>query len=111
MTEVTLAKGRMILGLFIVVAFVFLAPNARVGYAEPSAAPRAASYDISWYTIDGGGTMDSTGGVVYALSDTIGQADAGTLNNGSYKLNGGFWGFLDSMTKLFLPLIDRKSVV
>jgi len=50
----------------------------------------ASDYDLSWYTIDGGGVMFSTGGE-YELSGTIGQPDAGVLANGEYTLQGGFW--------------------
>lgn len=74
--------------------------------APASAAPRATGYTIDWYTIDGGGAQDLTGGS-YTLSGTIGQNDAGAQSGGNYKLNGGFWGFLDSLRSLFLPLIIR----
>ncbi|MBK8914617.1 MAG: hypothetical protein IPM64_08485 [Phycisphaerales bacterium] len=49
----------------------------------------AGSFDIPWYTIDGGGGT-SFGGV-YELSGTIGQPDAGVMSGGSYTLTGGFW--------------------
>ena len=53
-----------------------------------------AQYSISWYTIDGGGQMYSTGGG-YELGGTIGQPDAGPaagpLTNPPYSLVGGFW--------------------
>jgi hypothetical protein len=49
-----------------------------------------AQYSIDWFTIDGGGGT-STGGV-YAVSGTIGQADAsGPMSNGQYSVTGGFW--------------------
>ena len=51
--------------------------------------PASAQYSIDWATIDGGGGT-STGGV-YAVSGTIGQSDAGTMNGGNYSLQGGFW--------------------
>ena len=50
---------------------------------------RAQSYAISSFTIGGGGGTSS--GDNYALSGTIGQPDAGALEGGSYKLVGGFW--------------------
>jgi hypothetical protein len=53
-------KHKIVLGLFILAVFVFLALNARVGYAEPNAAPRADGYEIAWYTIDGGGAQNLT---------------------------------------------------
>ena len=50
----------------------------------------AAQYSLDWHTIDGGGGT-STGGV-YAVSGTIGQADAGgPMTNGPYSVTGGFW--------------------
>jgi hypothetical protein len=54
------------------------------------AATVAGDYDVPWYTIDGGGEMFSTGGQ-YALSGSIGQADAGAMTGGSFSLTGGFW--------------------
>ncbi len=71
-----------------------------------SFATPAATYTIDWYTIDGGGTMSLSGGT-YTLNGTIGQFDAGTQSGGNYQLNGGFWGVVDSIRKLFLPLIMR----
>jgi hypothetical protein len=49
------------------------------------------SYDLSWWTVDGGGGTFSTGGA-YTLGGTIGQPDAGLLVGGDYTLGGGFWG-------------------
>lgn len=49
----------------------------------------AQDYEISWYTIDGGGGM-STGGQ-YRLSGTIGQPDAAYSAGGDYEVLGGFW--------------------
>ena len=99
-------RNKIILGLLALGVFVLLALNVRVGYAEPSAAPSVVGYEISWYTIDGGGTQDLVGGS-YSLNGTIGQSDAGTQSGGTYQLTGGFWGFLDSLSKLFLPLIMK----
>ncbi len=53
----------------------------------------AQDYQIDWYTVDGGGTMNSTGGT-FDLSGTIGQPDAGVpsvLIGGEFELTGGFW--------------------
>ncbi|UCC31662.1 MAG: hypothetical protein JSU86_05160, partial [Phycisphaerales bacterium] len=50
----------------------------------------ADDFEISRSTIDGGGTMRSTGGD-FELSGTIGQPDAGTLSGGDFELSGGFW--------------------
>jgi len=46
-------------------------------------------YDLSWYTIDGGGGRSSGG--PYELVGTIGQPDAAYSAGGGYELMGGFW--------------------
>jgi hypothetical protein len=74
--------------------------------ASPGAAPRAAGYEISWYTVDGGGAMNVTGGT-YSLSGTIGQYDAGRLSGGTYTLLGGFWVEFGGF-RLYLPLIMKN---
>lgn len=57
----------------------------------PGLAQSRDTYDLSWYTIDGGGDMWSTGGS-FELSGTIGQPDAGTvMTGGGFELLGGFW--------------------
>lgn len=45
---------------------------------------------LHWYTIDGGGTVLSTGGA-YELNGTIGQHDPGEMAGGNFSLTGGFW--------------------
>ena len=50
----------------------------------------AQEFEITWSTIDGGGTTNSTGGD-FELSGTIGQPDAGLLSGGDFELSGGFW--------------------
>jgi hypothetical protein len=48
-------------------------------------------YDLSWFTVDGGGGSSSGG--LYMLSGTIGQPDTGpAFIGGGYTLVGGFWG-------------------
>ena len=48
------------------------------------------SYEIAWYTIDGGGGTSTGGG--FELSGTIGQHDAGgPMTGGGFEVTGGFW--------------------
>ncbi|MHC4111853.1 MAG: hypothetical protein ACYSUY_12315 [Planctomycetota bacterium] len=47
------------------------------------------TYDLSWYTIDGGSGRSSGG--PYELVGTIGQPDAAYSSGGNYELLGGFW--------------------
>jgi len=63
-------------------------------------------YDLSWWTVDGGGATFSTGGS-YALGGTIGQPDAGMLTGADYALAGGFWRGGAMAYRICLPLILR----
>ena len=49
------------------------------------------NFDLSWFTIDGGGAMLGTGGE-FEVSGTIGQPDASRLLvGGDFEVTGGFW--------------------
>lgn len=90
----------------LVVSLLLVAFNEPITNASTSnAAPRATGYEISWYTVDGGGTMSAAGGT-YTLSGTIGQFDAGSQSGGNYTINGGFWVDVFS-NRLYLPLMLR----
>jgi len=54
-----------------------------------SLAAAQGGFDLSWYTVDGGGARSSGGG--FTLEGSVGQPDAGTLSGGGYTLQGGFW--------------------
>ncbi len=73
-----------------------------------STALARSGYDLSWWTVDGGGGTASGGS--YPLVGTIGQPDAGTLTGGDYTLGGGFWGsgVAAAGYKVYLPLILRQ---
>jgi hypothetical protein len=62
--------------------------QARDTYSPTATGP--PDYDLSWFTVDGGGVMFSTGGE-FELSGTIGQPDAGMMTGGDFQLFGGFW--------------------
>ncbi|MGD8967535.1 MAG: hypothetical protein PVI07_08505 [Anaerolineae bacterium] len=68
-------------------------------------------YDLSWWTVDGGGHTLSTGGD-YTLGGAIGQPDAGLLRGGDYTLGGGFWGGGEvaeaEAYNVYLPLVLRN---
>ncbi len=51
----------------------------------------ADEFEITRYTIDGGGAMFSSGGD-FELSGTVGQPDAGPImSSAGFELTGGFW--------------------
>ena len=58
-------------------------------FAMLAASTASAQYEISWYTIDGGGGRSSGG--PYTLTGTIGQPDAAYSGGGDFELLGGFW--------------------
>src|SRR5438876_9327549 len=61
------------------------------------------TYNIDWFTIDGGG--GSSAGGVYAVSGTIGQPDAGKMSGGNFTLDGGFWGIIAANPTNGTPLL------
>jgi hypothetical protein len=66
-------------------------------------------YDLSWWTVDGGGTTSASDGS-YTLGGTAGQPDAWGLSNGSYTLGGGFWGggaVTEAGLEVYLPVIMK----
>ncbi len=66
----------------------------------------AGGYDLSWWTVDGGGGRSSGG--AYTLRGTVGQPDAGEMTGGSFRLVGGFWGGAGGGGwGLYLPLVTR----
>ena len=68
-----------------------------------------AQYAVDWHKIAGGGGT-STGGS-YALSGTIGQADAaGPLTGGNYALTAGFWSAVVPVRDMPVMTIGRSIV-
>jgi hypothetical protein len=68
-------------------------------------------YELSWWTVDGGGYIYSTGGG-YELGGTAGQPDAGVLAGGGYTLGGGFWRggkVVLPPFHVYLPLVVRNG--
>ena len=66
----------------------------------------SVAYDLSWFTVDGGGGESAGGG--YALAGTAGQADAGALSGGTFTLAGGFWPGAEALSFRYLPIIMRR---
>jgi hypothetical protein len=79
--------------------------SAGSGFGSPSYP--TAGYELSWWTVDGGGhTQLSAGG--YALGGTVGQPDAGVLAGPGYTLVGGFWGGAAPEYLVYLPAVVRN---
>lgn len=86
---------------------IFLTLAAVLLLVPVALAQSGGSYDLTWNTVDSGGTTFSTGGD-YSLGGTIGQPDAGLLTGGDYTLAGGFWGGGAVEYKVYLPLVLRN---
>jgi hypothetical protein len=76
---------------------VFLAASFSIVHA-------LANFDLSWWSVDGGGAMNLAAGG-YNLSGSAGQPDAASLANGGYTLNGGFWAGFPANFYNYLPPI------
>ena len=65
-------------------------------------------YDVSWWTVDGGGRTGGDGGG-YNVQGTAGQPDAAVWGEGTpYNLVGGFWGGASPHPyRIYLPLVMR----
>jgi hypothetical protein len=72
----------------------------------------AQDYDLSWWTVDGGGiTRLASEGGGYLLGGSAGQPDAGVLSGGGYTLGGGFWrggAVVSPPYRVYLPLVARN---
>ena len=88
---------------------ILLSRSPVVGQAISDLSARlTAGYDLSWWTVDGGGnTGDSSG--AYTLGGTIGQPDAGILAAGDYTLHAGFWAGAGPIYDIYLPVVSRQQ--
>lgn len=62
----------------------------RVPVTQPEAAASAATYEIDWYSVNGGGTVNATS-TNYRMGASIGQSVAGAASSASYNMGIGFW--------------------
>lgn len=108
-------KTGWVLALLLLVALA-IAPSvaqrpARAATSSGPTHPQAttATYDLPWWTVDGGGVSASAGGS-YTLSSTTGQPDAGLRQSGgAYTLQGGFWMPRTATPRgVFLPVVMRR---
>ncbi|MHC4112084.1 MAG: hypothetical protein ACYSUY_13500 [Planctomycetota bacterium] len=74
-------KKKTMTGMFSLTVWIVLLVILAVSAAS-------GQYELSWYTIDGGGGQSAGG--QYKLIGTIGQPDAAWSSGGGYELLGGF---------------------
>ena len=84
--------------------------------SRPSGARSRQSLDLSWWTVDGGGSTFVEGGMrsasgALSLSGTAGQPDAGQMGGGACELESGFLPGGQTFRQprfLYLPAILRS---
>ena len=93
--------------LALVALFLLLAVTPTLVPITPALAQGGDEYELSWFTVGGGGEMSSADGT-FGLSATAGEPATGKLSNGEYSLDGGFWGSgaLD-LLYIYLPVIQK----
>jgi phospholipase/lecithinase/hemolysin len=75
--------------------------------AAPASTALDAAYDLTWWTVDGGGGTLTDASNGYTLAGTTGQPDAQVWQGQGYTLAGGFWGGAFVEYHAFLPLVLR----
>ena len=93
-------KRKTILLALAIIVFVL------IGLSRLARAQTGSEYDLTWWTVDGGGVMNSIGGT-YTLDGAIAQYDVGTQTGAGYTLVGGFWNGRANQYQVFLPLTLR----
>jgi hypothetical protein len=70
--------------------FAILTGTMAVAAIAALATDGPPQFEVTRYTIDGGGAMRSSGGE-FELSGTIGQPETGVMDGSGFTLSGGFW--------------------
>ena len=94
----------MMLGLGVSLGVCLVMLVAGIVLAQQGDEAPHDGYDLSWWTVDGGGVAASSG-PGYSLGGTIGQPDAGVLSGPGYVLSGGFWQSGGNVYQVYLPLV------
>lgn len=72
----------------------------------PTSTPIAeGDFDMTWFTIDAGGSTSAGGD--FSFRSTSGQPDAGSISGGDFVLSGGFWSSETITQHFYLPMIQR----
>jgi hypothetical protein len=93
------------LSLAVVVVVVALLSPGMVSLAQAD-----EGYELTWWTVDGGGAVGQDAILPYSLGGTAGQPDAALWQGGDYTLQGGFWHGTGIVANyhIYLPLVLRQ---
>jgi hypothetical protein len=102
--------SRRLLRLLLMAGAVLL-PAVFLHAQEAQPLANAPTYELSWWTVDGGGSTGPASSPSYSLLGTIGQSDAGVMEGPRYGFVGGFWAAVPAGTshQIYLPLVVRNS--
>ncbi len=99
--------------VFVVLVILLVTATVSAQSSDDDLAAINMAYELTQWTVDGGGGADAVG--KYTLVSTIGQGDANpVLNSGKYSLVGGFWNGVESWGPspwliFYLPLVQRNA--
>lgn len=101
----------LLLGLL---ALVMIALALALPPLSPARAQTGGVFDLTWWTVDGGGATWCSGGT-FTLGGTAGQPDAGPYSGGAFTLEqSGFWHHDDNPTAVRLArfvVLPKRSYV
>ncbi|MBN1867625.1 hypothetical protein JW916_10065 [Candidatus Sumerlaeota bacterium] len=83
------------------------AVGAIVAFGVVTAVSAWAQYEVSWWSVDGGGGMSSNASCI--VRDAIGQPDAFTVTNASSEIDGGFLAVPSSYEGVVVTDLDRPG--
>lgn len=110
--KIPISVSRRFLRLLLMAGAVLL-PAVLLQAQETERSVSAPTYDLSWWTVDGGGSTEPTTSQSYGLVGTIGQPDAGVMDGPRYGFVGGFWATVPAGTgdhhEIYLPLVVRNA--
>ncbi len=88
-----------------VLSVVLVLSSTLLARASGMPDPLGALYDLSFWSVDGGG--GSSAGGTYTVLGDVGQPDAGRLSGGAYTLDGGFLAGALAPRPVLVPIIRR----
>ena len=92
-------------GAPLALAALFLVAGGLVAYAQTG-----GGYNLTWWTVNGGGATGISGGQ-YTLLNTAGQPDAEVaISGGGYTLLSGFWPDQFITSTLYLPIVMKAPL-
>ncbi len=92
-----------------ILALIWLGFGISDSLTSTANAATATSFEVSWWTVDGGGGVSSGGG--FEVTGAIGQPDAtARLAAGCWSIEPGFWGAYASINNAGSPPLQLQLI-